>query len=107
MQSELLSNGGKTIAGFSSRKEFWYFFPFLFGGARASTLDALIFRGQASPSLLNLSNLVQVVSFFWLLPLTVRRFHDAGFSGYLLLMCFQQFALALSPHAVVLFVDTL
>ena len=76
----------RVYRGVASRTEYWYFvlFNFLLGLV-AGTIDNVIQAGQTMPSVLSVGNMVSLL----LLPITtallVRRFRDAGLSGFWLL----------------------
>ena len=99
----------KQYKGVSDRREYWYFTLFTFLVLLVvSTIDNVISQQQASMNLVNLQNIVQIAIYVLVLPLTVRRFHDVGFSGYWLLTGIIPFIfLALSGPAILLFKDTL
>jgi uncharacterized membrane protein YhaH (DUF805 family) len=95
--------------GVSGRSEYWYFILFTFlVSLVVSTFESVANGGQTSPNIWNVPNLVQLVLYFWLIPLTVRRFHDVGISGYwLLTSLIPLILLAVSGPAILLFSDTL
>jgi len=99
----------KDYKGVSGRPEYWYFTLFAFlVGIVVATIDSLISPSAQSINLLNLQNLVNLALYFWILPLTVRRFHDVGFSGYWLLTgLIPLILLAVSGPAILLFRETL
>ena len=89
---DAVKSGFKNYANFSgvaSRAEYWYFalFGFLVTLV-ASTLDG-VFGGTGSGGLGSLGSIGSLVSIALVLPrltLNVRRFRDAGFSPWLLLL---------------------
>jgi uncharacterized membrane protein YhaH (DUF805 family) len=95
--------------GVSDRREYWYFT--LFSAlviVVVATIDGAVTGDGTSINLLNAQNVVQIALYIWILPLTVRRFHDAGFSGFWLLTSVIPFIfVALSGPAILLFSDTL
>ncbi|MEY4367050.1 MAG: hypothetical protein RLZ28_465 [Actinomycetota bacterium] len=95
--------------GISSRGEYWYFTLFTFLVLLVvSTIESVANGGQATANIVSLQNLVQLVLYFWVIPLTIRRFHDAGFSGYWLLTgLIPWIFIALSGPAILLFKETL
>ncbi len=94
--------------GVSDRREYWYFTLFAtLVGMVCGTLDSLIAGRQSSPTIFTLSNLVQIALYIWVIPMMVRRFHDAGFSGYWLLLSLVPIIVAvIQSRAILLFVDT-
>ena len=92
----------------SSRREYWFFILFTVLISFASqTVDRIIAGGQTSTSMVTFSSLVQLVLYFWLIPLLTRRYHDAGFSGWWQLTALVPIAIAIYkiPAITTLFSD--
>ncbi|MEO0024892.1 MAG: hypothetical protein RL196_1333 [Actinomycetota bacterium] len=98
----------KDYRGVSDRREYWYFTLFAaLVGMVCGTIDSLISGNQNSATILTLSNLVQFALLFWVIPMTIRRFHDAGFSGYWFLLGLVPIIVAvIQSRAILLFIDT-
>jgi len=73
----------RDYRGVSTRGEYWYFelFRFLLSIV-LSTIDALISRGDSGNPFFTLSTFAAIILVSVRLPLSVRRLHDAGFSGW-------------------------
>ena len=98
----------RDYRGVSSRREYWFFYLFtLLLSLVTQTLDRAISAGEATSSLISFSTLVQAVLLFWILPLTTRRYHDSGLSGFWQLITLVPLAVAIYklPEIIALFGD--
>jgi uncharacterized membrane protein YhaH (DUF805 family) len=73
----------RNYRGVSTRGEYWFFMLFVFLlNLVTATIDELIAQGNITGSFITLTNLTALLLFVVQLPLLVRRFHDAGLSGW-------------------------
>ena len=79
-----------TFSGRARRSEYWYFYLFsILAGMAAGLLDAMLFSGATNDAFKSSGGpIAAVLNIALLLPslaVTVRRLHDTGHSGWLLL----------------------
>jgi uncharacterized membrane protein YhaH (DUF805 family) len=80
-----------TFSGRARRSEYWYFYLFsILAGMVAGLLDAVLFSGAATSTAFKGSGgpVAAILNLALLLPslaVTVRRLHDTGHSGWLIL----------------------
>lgn len=75
-----------TFSGRSTRKEFWYYHLVLLGLAIGGLIIDVIIAGPREPQLL-VSALIIMGHYVPSLAVIVRRLHDLGKSGWLVLTC--------------------